>query len=510
MTLARKELIEPARVDLRLGGRFPVPPHPHPRRGVPRSAEGDAGASSTSVLRTGSSGAAGERAKELDEIIGYHLEQAYGYREELGPIGRGRRGAGDTRRRATRGGGAPCDRGGGDVSAAASLIYPRGLAPAERSSAAGRASDRARRARSCDRRLRACGRGPRRSAEHGEGGRRRPTRDAGADRARVLRIFTAPGGELVRFPKSPRARFRSSRKPATISVWPGHGGCGERSRCCAGRWGARVEALERALEHARQAGDPREEADARRPARDGALLRADSGRRGDRTLHGPARSSRERARRSRRRSGAASPDCSRCAVTSPRPGGSGRCGRAVTRSSGSAYRRAVRCTIGADIETARRGPDAAERELAGATRRSSAWARRARASSSPRTSPTPLPGAATTRQPTYRRHRGGARGRRRRRPAGPLPLRAGEAPRERGRPIGPRSSRARRRRWSRDGLPRSPGADAPEPRRGARTRPGKEPSPQSRRARAGALREKGNVVAAKAYGLRDQLEGRPG
>ncbi len=30
---------------------------------------------------------AGERASELDEIIGYHLEQAHGYRAELGPGG---------------------------------------------------------------------------------------------------------------------------------------------------------------------------------------------------------------------------------------------------------------------------------------------------------------------------------------------------------------------------------------------------------------------------------------
>ena len=30
---------------------------------------------------------AGERANELEEILGYHLEQAFRYREELGPVG---------------------------------------------------------------------------------------------------------------------------------------------------------------------------------------------------------------------------------------------------------------------------------------------------------------------------------------------------------------------------------------------------------------------------------------
>src|SRR5207249_11435131 len=32
-------------------------------------------------------GAAGERAQEYEEFVGYHLEQAYRYRSELGPTG---------------------------------------------------------------------------------------------------------------------------------------------------------------------------------------------------------------------------------------------------------------------------------------------------------------------------------------------------------------------------------------------------------------------------------------
>jgi tetratricopeptide (TPR) repeat protein len=64
----------------------------------------------------------GERASELDEIIGYHLEQAHGYRAELGPSGPGSAAlatrAGE--RLAAAGRRAVMDRG--DASAAATLI----------------------------------------------------------------------------------------------------------------------------------------------------------------------------------------------------------------------------------------------------------------------------------------------------------------------------------------------------------------------------------------------------
>ena len=64
----------------------------------------------------------GPKASELDEILGYHLEQAYGYRSELGPIGelaeelaaRAGERLGRAGRRAIV--------GGGDVAAAASLL----------------------------------------------------------------------------------------------------------------------------------------------------------------------------------------------------------------------------------------------------------------------------------------------------------------------------------------------------------------------------------------------------
>ena len=62
------------------------------------------------------------KSSELDEILGYHLEQAFQYRSELGPVGdeatelaaRAGERLGRAGRRAMR--------GGGDVAAAESLI----------------------------------------------------------------------------------------------------------------------------------------------------------------------------------------------------------------------------------------------------------------------------------------------------------------------------------------------------------------------------------------------------
>ena len=128
----------------------------------------------------------------------------------------------------------------------------------------------------------------------------------------------------------------------------------------AGRWGARVEALERALEHARLATDPREEATlvgllamalyfGPTPAED-AIARCTD------LLAEVSEHTIEAA------SGAASPDCSPCAATSPRAGGCGPPRRAV-RGSGA------RVPAGRALHDRRRhrdargDPDAAEQEL---------------------------------------------------------------------------------------------------------------------------------------------------
>ena len=103
--------------------------------------------------------------------------------------------------------------------------------------------------------------------------------------------------------------------------------------------------------------------------------------------------------------------------------------------------------------TSRRSPGTPTRRsesFAGATSRSSGWARRARASSLPRTWPTPCAGpAATTRRPStptsWRSSRPATTSSRK-----PCVAACGRScSRDAGRPTGPRSSRARPLRWSR-------------------------------------------------------------
>ena len=84
--LARKDLIRPAAASLRGRGRATGsstsssarPPTGRPRRSCARRC--------TSGSPTGSNGVAGERVGEYQEILGYHFEQAYRYRAELGPV----------------------------------------------------------------------------------------------------------------------------------------------------------------------------------------------------------------------------------------------------------------------------------------------------------------------------------------------------------------------------------------------------------------------------------------
>ena len=80
----RKELVRTDRSRPRRGG-VPLPPQPDPRRRVPsdpkeRRADLHEGFAAW-IGRVG-----GERAEEQDEIVGYHLEQAFRYRQELGPL----------------------------------------------------------------------------------------------------------------------------------------------------------------------------------------------------------------------------------------------------------------------------------------------------------------------------------------------------------------------------------------------------------------------------------------
>src|SRR5262245_47201896 len=75
----------------------------------------------------------GQRASELDEILGYHLEQAFNYRSELGPVGDGERELGARAGERLGRAGRRAMLGGGDVAAAESLMSRAvGLLPEDR------------------------------------------------------------------------------------------------------------------------------------------------------------------------------------------------------------------------------------------------------------------------------------------------------------------------------------------------------------------------------------------
>jgi class 3 adenylate cyclase/tetratricopeptide (TPR) repeat protein len=121
MTLARKEFIEPgASIFPREDGfRFRhILIRDAAYLGVPKETRAELHERYADWLER----TTGPKASELDEILGYHLEQAYGYRSELGPISE------FAEELATRAGerlgraGRRAIVGGGDVAAAASLL----------------------------------------------------------------------------------------------------------------------------------------------------------------------------------------------------------------------------------------------------------------------------------------------------------------------------------------------------------------------------------------------------
>ena len=199
----------------------------------------------------------GDRSKELDEIIGYHLEQSHGYREELGPVAEG---AGLL---ATRGGERLAEAGvralrRGDTSAAASLIsravkllpvdHPRRPELlTELASTLMRSGDFDRAAPVLDEAF---------ESAVAIGDRRVELRTT--IEREFFRTFTAPEGSALE---------DSSVADRTIPLLEELGDDRGLARAWllksepevnACRWGARAEALERALEHARRAGDTAE------------------------------------------------------------------------------------------------------------------------------------------------------------------------------------------------------------------------------------------------------------
>ena len=82
-SLVRKGLIRPDEGADSGGGRVPLPPPADPGHRLRRAAQGDASRPARALRRPGSN-RRGEDLVELDEILGYHLEQAARYKAELG------------------------------------------------------------------------------------------------------------------------------------------------------------------------------------------------------------------------------------------------------------------------------------------------------------------------------------------------------------------------------------------------------------------------------------------
>jgi predicted ATPase/class 3 adenylate cyclase len=259
MTLARKELIEPARSIFESEDAFRfrhILIRDAAYLGVPKETRARLHERFAGWLEE----TAGERASELDEILGYHLEQAHGYREELGPIGTG------TSELATRAGERFATAGRraivtrGDVSGAASLISRAvALLPPEHPSRPelltelgsalmmtgdfGRADEVLADAL---------------SAAESAGDERVQSRVlierefykifAGAEEAsQTIPEVTAQAIPALEQAGDHLGLARAWWLRSEVSVRAAH-------------WGARAEALERALEHARLAGDLREQA----------------------------------------------------------------------------------------------------------------------------------------------------------------------------------------------------------------------------------------------------------
>jgi tetratricopeptide (TPR) repeat protein len=203
--------------------------------------------------------AAGERVNEIEEILGYHLEQAYRYRAELGPVGDA--GAALAARAGERlaAAGRRAVVGGGDVGAAANLIsravsllpsnHPlRGellieLASALMATGAFKDADDV------------LGEA---LAEAVEAGDARLEARASIERE-FHKIFAGSAEASLTIPEV------TARAIPVLEEAGDHLGLARAWRLrgevavLAGRWGARVDALDRALEHARLAANEQEE-----------------------------------------------------------------------------------------------------------------------------------------------------------------------------------------------------------------------------------------------------------
>ena len=258
MTLARKEFIEPS------ASIFPEEDGFRFRHilirdaaylGVPKETRADLHERYAAWLER----TTGPKASELDEILGYHLEQAYGYRVELGPVG------GSGAELAIRAG-ERLGRAGrraivaGDVAAAASLISRAvSLLPEEQplrrelltelASALMTVGDFVEADTVLDEAL---------STALAAGDVRLEAR-ARIERE-FFKIFAGSQEVSSTIPQVTEDAIpvleEAGDELGLARAWRLRG----EVEVLAGRWGARAETLERALEHARSAADGREEA----------------------------------------------------------------------------------------------------------------------------------------------------------------------------------------------------------------------------------------------------------
>jgi class 3 adenylate cyclase/tetratricopeptide (TPR) repeat protein len=359
MTLARKEFIEPARsiFPTEDGFRFRhILIRDAAYLGVPKETRADLHERFAGWLERSS----GESAAELDEIVGYHLEQAHRYREELGPLGRGgAQLAARAGERLAAAGRRAVVRGGDAVAASALITRAVSLLPDDHPLRGELLVELA-------------------SLLMTIGGFERTDEVVGdalstAKAAGDVRLEMRALIEREFFKVFTAQEVSSSVPEVTARAIPvleeaeDHLGLARAWRLrgevavLAGHWGARVESLERALEHARQATDAREEA-----TLVGHLAMA--------LYFGPTPAGDAIARCTDLLE-EVSEHTIEAAIWSSLAGLLAMRGDFVEarRLWGSAgerfdelglgYRRAVRCTIGADIETLAGDPDAAEQEL---------------------------------------------------------------------------------------------------------------------------------------------------
>ena len=257
MTLARKELIEPARsiFPAEDGFRFRhILIRDAAYLGVPKETRAQLHERCADWLER----TTGERASELDEIIGYHLERAYQYRQELGPVSDG---ASELATRAGERLGAAGRRAisaRGDVAAAVSLTSRAvALLPEAHESRPALLTELGGLLMSTG----DFGRAGEVLDEAREAAAGNPWLEARADIEREFHNMFAGSEEVSRTIPEVTARAIPILEEAgddlgLARAWRLRG----EMAGLAAHWGDRAEALERALEHARRAGDLREEA----------------------------------------------------------------------------------------------------------------------------------------------------------------------------------------------------------------------------------------------------------